>query len=274
MSRYCTEICTVQLKNRRELSNEQRKQVLEEYHYETGHGSVKTMMAALEGKYKWESIGKDVKEKVKRCCICARNGELRQNTKNKVLETSHPNELWICDLIGRIPTRNGKSKFIFLAIDHYTKWVEARVLETKSKSEIINSIEELIIKKHGKPKAILTDNGKEFTSDDFKALLGKHQIERRNSSPYHHETMGSIERANQTLWRKLRKLAMFGKKNWERYVGKAVWAMNISLHRGIGTSAFIMKHLRTPDLSIDKVMGIPQTDFQREELEAKRNTIK
>lgn len=45
-----------------------------------------------------------------------------------ILVTNRPNELWECDTIERLTDRDGKSKFILVMIDHYSKWTEAVVL--------------------------------------------------------------------------------------------------------------------------------------------------
>ena len=87
---------------------------------------------------------KDMKEFVEQCECCLKSRGPRVNTKNKVIRANRPNELWECDLIGRIPDNQGNNKFIFTAIDHYTKWVETKVLKAKSSQEIVKAIQELL----------------------------------------------------------------------------------------------------------------------------------
>jgi hypothetical protein len=82
-------------------------------------------------------------------------------------------------------------------------------------------------------------------------LQEKYKFEWRFSSPYHHKTMGLVERANQTLWKKLRKMSNFGELNWERLLDKAVYATNISFNRSIGTSPWIFKKQEDPVLVVD-----------------------
>lgn len=96
-----------------------------------------------------------------------------------------------------------KNRFIFVAIDHYSKWIETRVLKSMDKNSITKCIEECIIKKHGVPKRILTDNEKEFDNNMCRELAIKYNFVWDFNSPYHHKSVGAIERANQTLWKKL-----------------------------------------------------------------------
>jgi hypothetical protein len=53
-------------------------------------------------------------------------------------------------------------------------------------------------------------------------------------SPYSPTTTGLVERFNQTLINKLKKLSLFGHKDWEEMLPSAVTVYNISYHRGIG----------------------------------------
>lgn len=152
--------------------------------------------------------------------------------------------------------KDRKNKFIFTAIDHFSKWMEAKIINSKEKEEIAKCIEELIIKKHGIPKRIMTDNGKEFKNSTCGELKRKYNFEWTFASPHHHKTMGAIERANQTLWQKIRKISEFGKKNWTKLIPQAVKAVNISFNRSIGTSPYILTKGETPILETDKEMGV------------------
>lgn len=121
---------------------------------------------------------------------------------------------------------------------------------------IATLIKKLILEKHGIPQTILTDNGKEFVNKFMNELSNKYQFTWKYSSPYHHKTMGCVERANQTIVGKLRKLCEFGKTSWKAKLEKATAAYNISFNRAINTSPLIMKYGKYPDLCVDKKFGV------------------
>ena len=77
--------------------------------------------------------------------------------------------------------------------------METKKLKTKSATEILMAIKELIIEKHGIPNSILSDNGLEFKNEQVTKLCKDLNFTWEFSSPRHHETVGSVERANQTL---------------------------------------------------------------------------
>lgn len=87
-------------------------------------------------KYSWPGINSDIENFVKNCSVCARSGPERINSKNRMIRSSEPNELCESDLIGRVPLSGGISSFIFTAIEHFSKWVEARVVDSKDSATI------------------------------------------------------------------------------------------------------------------------------------------
>ncbi|MGL5773036.1 MAG: DDE-type integrase/transposase/recombinase [Bacteroidales bacterium] len=159
-------------------------------------------------------------------------------------------------MLGRLRNEQGQNKFIFVAIDHYSKWTEACVLDRKSAQLTAEAIQKLIIDKHGSPDSILSDNGLEFSNNKIKEICNKYSIEWLNNSPGHHQTMGCVERVNQTLLRKLRKLCNYDESRWEEKLNQAVSAVNLSFHRALQTSPYVFKNGHHPVFNIDKKYGI------------------
>jgi Integrase core domain len=180
--------------------------------------------------------------------------------------------LWEIDLAGILDDK-GKNKFIFVAIDHYTKWVETRVINHKSGEEITKAVKELIIDKHGTPKRILTDCGREFSNSYTKSLEQKYGIKWEFASPFHHQTTGAVERVIQTLMNKIKKLTEFGIKSWRVCVERATLAVNLSFNRALGTSPFIFKYGRLPELDIDKDLFQPRILVSKVQLRNQKKTI-
>jgi hypothetical protein len=187
-----------------EFTEENKKEILKTYHIETGHGSSNTMKDAMRRKYNWTNMFKDIEEYQKACLTCLKAGEQKINTKNQIVSANGPNDLWEIDLIGRIPGINGTNKFIFIAIDHYTKWIETSIMTRKDSKSTAQLIKELILEKHGIPRRIWTDNGLEFNNTEVKNLIKENNILFTFSSPNHHQTVGAVERVNQTLINKLK----------------------------------------------------------------------
>lgn len=112
------------------------------YHITSRHGSVDTREFMILRIYKWEGIHKDIRDFVESCKYWTKAGRECVNTKNKATISNSPNEMWVCDLIGRIQDDNGGKKFIFMAIDHYTKWIEIRIIKNKTAKAVSEAIKE------------------------------------------------------------------------------------------------------------------------------------
>ncbi|WUR04295.1 endonuclease [Vairimorpha necatrix] len=252
-------------------SDEDRQKILESYHLDVGHASASTMSFMISQRYKWAGMHKDIKEHVEKCKTCLKSGYPLRNTKNKVIRSERPNQIWVIDLIGRICDTSSQNSFIFIAIDHYSKWVETAVINYKTGSKIMGLIQQLIIEKHGIPERILTDNGLEFINSDIKDLAEKNGIDWQYSSPEHHETVGAVERANQTLMKILNKITDFGRVSWKNKLPEATRCLNLSYNRSIGTSPFMLRENKLPMLSVDKALDKEEVTFSAEETKSKRD---
>lgn len=245
--------------------------ILNEYHLKSGHGSKKTMLFLIKEKYSWPSMAKHIEEHIKSCIVCLKSGGENVNSKNRIIKTTKPNEMWQVDLIGRIQGQDGKNKFIFTAVDHYTKYLEAAVMETKEAKITVGMIRKLILEKHGIPKTILSDNGLEFNNDQIRQLTEEYGFKWLYNSPGHHKTVGAIERANQTLLNKLKKINNFENHGWECLVDQAVLAYNISFHRAIDTSPFNMKFGKHFNFEVDELLKTESGKVSKQELMSKKD---
>ena len=90
------------------------------------------------------------------------------------------------------------SRYIITCIDYFPKWVEAKALPTKESSSVAQFLYSLICR-HGVPKKVQSDEGREFVNSGnshlFKITGVKHII----TLAYHPLMNGLIERFNQTF---------------------------------------------------------------------------
>ncbi|KAL1321072.1 hypothetical protein AAHE18_14G102400 [Arachis hypogaea] len=107
---------------------------------------------------------------------------------------------WALDLIGLIhPPSSKQHKFILVAIDYFTKWVEAIPLVEVGQSEIIDFVEEHIIHRFGIPQTLSTDQGTIFTGQQIKNFTASRNINMITSTPYYAQANGQVEAANKIL---------------------------------------------------------------------------
>ena len=75
-------------------------------------------------------------------------------------------------------------RFIVVAIDYFTKWVEAASYANVTSQVVARLIKQNIICRYGVPSRIITDNGSNLNKKMMKELCDDFKIEHHNSSPY------------------------------------------------------------------------------------------
>ncbi|GFO27254.1 Pol polyprotein [Plakobranchus ocellatus] len=89
--------------------------------------------------------------------------------------------------------------FMFLVIvDAHTKWVEIIPTATSTSSATINILSTTFAR-YGIPEQVVSDNGPQFTSEDFRAFISSNGIKHTRSAPYHPATNGLAERMVQSF---------------------------------------------------------------------------
>nr|GEW30666.1 reverse transcriptase domain-containing protein [Tanacetum cinerariifolium] len=109
----------------------------------------------------------------------------RSASAYKSLTKAHTNNLtmafykqWI-DISGPFPEAQGKVKFLIVAIDYFTKWIEAKLVATITGNQVKKFIWDNIICMFGLSGEIVSDNRKQFRDNPFKDWCekAKHQVE-------------------------------------------------------------------------------------------------
>ena len=81
-------------------------------------------------------------------------------TRQRPIGSTWPFAQWGMDILGPFPIAACLRKFLMVAIDHFTKWVEAEPLATITPSKIKDFFHKNIICKFGIPNVLITNNGK------------------------------------------------------------------------------------------------------------------
>ena len=127
---------------------------------------------------------------------------------------------------------------MILAIDQLTKWIEAKAVPDKSAQTIATFVMEDIISRHSAPKILQSDQGTEFVNHILNRICEMTAIKRITTSLYHPQANGTVERANQTILNKLRKLCDGYETRWDTFLPAVLMTYCLSEHSVIGLSPF------------------------------------
>ncbi|XP_057720364.1 uncharacterized protein LOC130934856 [Arachis stenosperma] len=144
--------------------------------------------------YYWPSMMADSKEFVKKCVKCQQNANFARAPASELslLMTSRPFSQWGVDLLGPFPVGPGQVKYLIIAIDYYTKWIEAEPLASISSSNCRKFMWRQVITRFGIPEVVISDNGTQFTDRKFTEFLNGLGIKQRFSSGAWADELASV----------------------------------------------------------------------------------
>ena len=92
--------------------------------------------------------------------------------------------------MGSFPLGKKQLKFLIVAIDYFTKWVEAEPVMTITKAKVTSSMWKNIMCKFGVPRVIMLDNGIHFDNPNFQKICQDLGVKNHYSSPRHPQANG------------------------------------------------------------------------------------
>nr|GFA46117.1 reverse transcriptase domain-containing protein [Tanacetum cinerariifolium] len=165
-----------------------------------GHyGANYTANKVFDSGFYWPSIYKDAFELVKRCDSFQRLGKVSQKDEmpQNFIQICEFFDVWGIDFMGPFLSSKG-NKYILVAVDYLSKWVEAKALPTNDSRVVVKFLKSLF-SRFGTPKAIISDRGTHFCNDQFSRVMAKYGVTHRISTAYHPQTSGQVEVTNRGL---------------------------------------------------------------------------
>nr|KYP51946.1 Pol polyprotein [Cajanus cajan] len=89
------------------------------------------------------------------------------------------------DILRPFPPAKGQLKFLLVAIDYFTKWIEACPLAKITTENVRRFTWKNIICRFGIPHALVTNNGRQFITQEFEDFLHGLRIKHLATSVEH-----------------------------------------------------------------------------------------
>nr|GEY76213.1 reverse transcriptase domain-containing protein [Tanacetum cinerariifolium] len=202
------------------------------------HGPNYTSKKVFDSGFYRPTIYHDAHDLVKSCNACQHQGKISQRHEmpQNSIQVCEIFNVWGIDFIGPFPSSWG-NKYILMAIDYLSKWVEAKALPTNGARVVCKFLKSLFAR-FGTPRAIISDHGTHFCNDQFAKVMLKYDVTHRLATAYHPQTSGQVEVSNRGLKRILERTVGENHAFWSDKLDDALWAFRTAYKTPIGCTPY------------------------------------
>ncbi|XP_043694077.1 uncharacterized protein LOC122644755 [Telopea speciosissima] len=145
------------------------------------------------------------------------------------------------DMLGPFPKATGGRQFMVVAVDYFTKWVEAEALATICTANACKFFLHSIIYRYGISRTLITDNGKQF-EQKFKEFSDRHEIQLCKTLVAHPQSNDLAEDMNKILLDGIKNKLETAKGLWVEELPNILWAYRTITRLAIGETPFMLMY--------------------------------
>ncbi|GJT34999.1 reverse transcriptase domain-containing protein [Tanacetum coccineum] len=217
-----------------------------------GHHSANlTTRKVFDASFFWPTIYRDAHTMIKSCDTCQRQGKILQRDEmpQNAIQVCEIFDVWGINFMGPFPSSRG-NKYILVAVDYLSKWVEAKALPTNDARVVVKFLKSLFAR-FGTPRAIISDRGTHFCNDQFAKVMSKYGVTHRLATAYHPQTSGQVEVSNRGLKRILERTVGENRASWSDKLDDALWAFRTAFKTPIGCTPYKLVYGKSCHLPIE-----------------------
>ena len=218
-----------------------------------GHLGEGKMLGRLKERFYWPGCSDAVREWCRACRNCAtrKSTAPRRRANLQTLRAGHPMQIVCVDIMGPLPETEKGNKYVLVAADCFTKWVEVYGIPNQEAVTVAVKLVDEMFCRFSPPEQVHSDQGRQFESELVKQIGNLLQIKKTHTTPYRPKGNGMVERFNRTLQDMLAIAVGKHPADWEVYIRKLCFAYNTSVHSSTGNSPFFLMFGRQATIPID-----------------------
>ena len=144
--------------------------------------------------------------------------------------------------MGPFPTTPAQKKLLLVAMDYFSKWIEAEAYASIKDRDVTRFIWKNIVCRFGIPKSVISDNGPQFNSRVYREFCQELKIRNLYSTPRYPQRNGQAEASNKTLLTALKKRFDSVKGKWVEELPGVLWAYMTTARKPTGVSPFALTY--------------------------------
>ncbi|KAG0420265.1 Transposon Tf2-11 polyprotein [Dictyocoela roeselum] len=198
------------LKNAQISEKEKHREIfltLKDIHVTLIHPGRNKMFEKLKNYVEIKHLKKIISKICQSCGDCHANKYYEKNNARIIFVTEpfSRGEIIAVDIKGPIKTLHFDTKairqetYVLAVTDFFSRFTETCFIKNIHSKTVCKSLESMWFKKHEIPQKCLTDNGKEFTSANFRKKKKKYQVKHILTAPHNPTGNAIIERINREI---------------------------------------------------------------------------
>ena len=142
-------------------------------------------------------------------------------------------------------------KYILLAVDYVSKWVEAIPTITCDAKVVLRFIRSNIFSRFGTPRAVISDEGSHLCNKLFASLLAKYGVKHWVTLAYQLQSNGQVEVSNREIKKILEKIVSVTRKDWANKIDDSLWAYRTTFKTPLGMSPYRIVYSKACHLPVE-----------------------
>ncbi|GKC48381.1 reverse transcriptase domain-containing protein [Tanacetum coccineum] len=158
-------------------------------------------------------------------------------------------DVWGLDFMGPFPDSRG-NKYILVAVDYTSKWVEAQALPTNDARVVVKFLKGLF-SRFKVPKALISDRGTHFYNTQLEKALLKYGVTYKISTAYYPQTNRQTKVTNRAIKHILKSSVGYNPKDWSEKLNDALWAFRTAYKTPTGCTPVRMVYGKACHLPVE-----------------------
>lgn len=227
-----------------------------------GHLAQKKVYDRLRRYVWWRGMMTDVHDYCKSCLVCvSRKGGCRPSKPPlNPIPVGGPFHRLAVDVL-QLPLTARGNRYVVVFLDYFTKWAEAFAVPDQRAETVAKLFVEQIVCRHGLPEELLSDRGANFLSTLIQEICKVLGVKKINTSGYHPQTDGLVEKFNSTLTNMIAKSCDIRERDWDDHLPFVLFAYRVSAQESTKESPFFLTHGRDPRIPTETVLTFNRSPY-------------